>query len=132
MVDDLKLRDRLTALAGEMPPQTAVPPGLVRRARRRGALVMGAAVVSVVALAVLATVGVRTLLRAEPTRPAVTGPIVPGPTPGDGITVVVAGESGAPNGAITFDPDSGAADGTEMLVGRTALPLAWSPGGRSP
>ena len=40
MMNEQKLRDRLSSLAGEVPPQIAMPQGLVRRAHRRAAFVV--------------------------------------------------------------------------------------------
>src|SRR5262245_12931608 len=129
-MDDLKLHERLSALAGEVPSQTSVPLGLIRRARRRGALVLTAVVASVVAVTVVAGVGVRSLLRAEPTRPAITGPVVPGPAAEERITVILAADGGGAGGAVLLDPDAGTGP-TELPYARTAFPLAWAPDGGS-
>jgi sugar lactone lactonase YvrE len=93
-MDDLKLRDRLAALADDVPPQTAAPAGLVRRARRRAALVAGAIVVCLALVSVGLTAGVRTFLRSEGTRPA-DAPSTHNLAPGTIVTVVGSGEPGA-------------------------------------
>ena len=71
-----QLRELLRDLADEAPPQGKVPPGLVGRARRRIALVLGTAVVAVAAVLAGSVIGVRTLAFE---RPTVNVPATPSP-----------------------------------------------------
>lgn len=83
-----QLRQLLQNLADEAPPQGGVPPGLVGRARRRMALVVGTAAIAVAAVLAGSVVGVRTLAFGRPSgnvpasrRPPVSPSAAPAPFP---------------------------------------------------
>ncbi len=128
-MEDQRLRDRLTALADEIPPQTAVPQGLVPRAHRRGVLMVVATLICVALASFGLVVGVRAVLRVGPERPA-----VPMPTPAltgpidDRITVMLDHRGDA--GAAVFDPDGEPSARTVLRTGPWGYPLGWSSDGQ--
>ena len=128
-MEDLKLRDRLEALADEVSPQTAMPRGLTTRAHRRAALVIGATVACMVVVSIAFTVGVRAVLRSEPVRPAIPSPTPP-PSGAEGLITVVPIEGALPTGAVVVDLEGGVGAADSLRIGRSGLPLAWSPDGQ--
>lgn len=128
-MEDLKLRDRLVALADELPPQTGVPRGLTAHAHRRAALVVGATAACVVVASIGLAMGVRAVLRSEPVRPAIPSPTPPASVQ-DLITVLPIPYGGTlPAGAVVVDPAGGLGAADSLGIGRFGLPLGWSPDG---
>lgn len=130
-MEDLRIRDRLAALADEVPPQVMVPTHLVASARRRALLVVGATV-AVVALASFGLAGgVLALLRSERSLPAVPSPTPPPAGTQDLITVISMPYRGeVPIGAVVVDPDGEPSAGDHLGIAPQSIPLGWSPDGQ--
>jgi len=102
-VDEQRLRERLTGLANEIPPVGSAPPGLIPKARRRAYVMPALAVICVIAAAVVTFAGVRAVLGAEASVPAVPRPH-PG-APSEDHVFVVFDLSGGPGLAASADVD---------------------------
>jgi dipeptidyl aminopeptidase/acylaminoacyl peptidase len=148
-MDETKLRERLSDLAGDVPPVGTVPSGLVPRARRRAIVTSATSVIGVVAVLAVSFAGVRTIMRADPVvlggDPHPSHVISPGPshdgpgvtsapttgstgvatTPGDDrITVLLEDD------VVAIDPDNDPPGYESLGLRDNAVPLAWAPDGR--
>ena len=86
-VDEQRLRERLTGLANEIPPVGSAPPGLIPKARRCAYVMPALALLCVIAAAVVTFAGVRAVLGAQASVPAVPRPH-PGAPSEDHVFVV--------------------------------------------
>ena len=155
-MDENRLRERLSDLAGDVPPVGTVPSGLVPRARRRAIVTSAAGVLGVVAILAVSFAGVRTIMRADPAQPLGPGPIdvTPKPSPhgprvtsapakGETGTPVTRGDTGAAaapgddritvlleDDVVAIDPDNDPSGYESLGLRDNAVPLAWAPDGR--
>ena len=126
-LDERDLRVFLGRMAEEMPTPAETPPAAIRRARTRLALTAVIGTLAAVLVIVGSFSGVRTLLRAEPSVPAATGPTPPDPGSSplrvDGEIL----EHVCCDGALqAVDPETGQ---SRLLVDGEVGQAAWSPDG---
>src|SRR3954452_14972609 len=155
-MDETKLRERLSDLAGDVRPVGIVPDGIVPRAKRRAVLTSTASVLGVGAILAVSFAGVRTMMRAEPPEPLAPGPSphVVSPKPnashhGPGVTTTPSSEqSTAPSvvpeapgndritvvladgDVVAIDPDNEPPGYEALGLTDHAVPVAWAPDGR--
>ena len=102
-MDEQRLRERLTGLANEIPPVGSAPAGLIPKARRRAYVMPALALLCVIAAAIVTFAGVRAVLGAQASVPAVPRPH-PG-APSEDHVFVVFDLSGRPGLAASADVD---------------------------
>ena len=102
-MDEQRLRERLTGLANEIPPVGSAPPGLITKARRRAYVMPALALLCVIAAALVTFAGIRAVLGAQASVPAVPRPDR-GAAREDHI-IVVFDRSGRPGLAAAADAD---------------------------
>jgi dipeptidyl aminopeptidase/acylaminoacyl peptidase len=127
-MDEQRLRERLTGLANAIPPVGSAPPGLIPKARRRAYVMPALALLCVIAAAVVTFAGVRAVLGAQASVPAV-------PRPDQGAAredhvIVVFDRSGRPGLAAAADADGEPAGYTVIRPEGNLWPLDRTDDGR--